>query len=112
MLMGDPGLQLPGSVSPVHEYTPTLPADFCLEGNYPNPFNAVTKISFRMSHATRISLKIYDVLGREIATLMDGSVVAGSHTVLWNAAAMPSGIYFCRMETPGFNQTLKMMLVK
>jgi len=112
MLMGDPGLQLSGSVSPVYKDAPTIPDDFCFEGNYPNPFNAVTKISFRVSHATRISLKIYDVLGREIATLVDGSVVAGSHAVSWNAAATPSGIYFCRMEAPGFAQTQKMVFIK
>jgi hypothetical protein len=112
VLLGDPGLRLPGSVSPVYEDTPTLPIDFCLEGNYPNPFNSSTKISFRVSHATRMSLKIYDVLGREVATLVDGSVVAGSHIFSWNATATSSGIYFCRMEASGFAQTRKMVLIK
>lgn len=112
MLLGDPGLRLPGSVSPVNEHGPTLPDDFCLEANYPNPFNSTTKIIFRLSHATKISLRIYDVLGREVATLADGFSEARSHSISWDATGAPSGLYFCRMEAPGFAQIRKMLLIK
>ncbi|MFH1011176.1 MAG: C25 family cysteine peptidase [bacterium] len=112
LLLGDPGLRLPERVSAVSSDIPTIPADMCLEGNYPNPFNSATTITFRLSHATKISLKIYDVLGREVATLYDGFHAAGSHTVSWDATGAPSGLYFCRMEAPGFAQTRKMLLIK
>ncbi|MBU1936766.1 T9SS type A sorting domain-containing protein, partial [bacterium] len=112
MLFGDPGLILPGRVSPVFDDIPTIPANIALEGNYPNPFNSTTRISFRLNRATDVSLKVYNLLGQEVATLVDGFMVAGAHTVLWNALDTPTGIYFCRMEAPGFTQTRKMVLVK
>lgn len=112
MLLGDPGLRLPGRVSSVGEDIPTVPADICLEGNYPNPFNSTTRIAFRLNRATDVSLKIYNLLGQEVATLIDGFMVAGSHVISWNATETPTGIYFCRMEAPGFAQTRKMVLIK
>jgi hypothetical protein len=112
MLLGDPGMPLPGRISAALGDIPAVPADMYLEGNYPNPFNSTTKITFRLSHATKISLKIYDILGREVATLMDGVREAGAHNVSWDATGASSGLYFCRMEAPGFAQTKKLLLLK
>lgn len=112
LLFGDPGLRLPERVSTVDDDIPTIPADMCLEGNYPNPFNSTTKITYRLNRATKVSLKIYDVLGREVTTLVEDFKDARSYTISWNAAGAPSGVYFCWMEAPGFAQTRKMMLIK
>ncbi|MBF8293658.1 MAG: Por secretion system C-terminal sorting protein [Bacteroidetes bacterium] len=71
---------------------------FALEQNYPNPFNPSTEISFQLPVRSLVTLKIFDVLGREIATLINGEKSAGSHTIEWNAASMSSGVYFYQLR--------------
>jgi len=98
----------------------SLPTHFELRQNYPNPFNPSTVISFQLSAISAVSLKVFDLLGREIAVLVDETRQPGSYSIPWNASAMPSGIYFYRLQarplSGGQNaeylETRKMVLVK
>ncbi len=85
---------------------------FMLYPNYPNPFNPQTKIAFQLPQATQVSLSIYDEAGRLVANLIDEEMAEGSYSVSWNAANMPSGIYFYRLSTPAWTQSRKMLLIK
>jgi len=96
----------------VDEETPTVPASYNLGQNYPNPFNPSTTIEYSLSAASKVKLTIYNALGHEVATLVNGKVAAGSHTVTWNAANVPSGLYFYKLEAENFSQTRKMVLMK
>jgi hypothetical protein len=89
-----------------------IPTDFKLLPAYPNPFNPVTAISFELPEAAVVSLKIYDMNGREIGELVNSELTGGYHTVNWNAADQSSGIYFVRMITADYTSTQKLMLVK
>jgi PKD repeat protein len=88
------------------------PAEFTLSQNYPNPFNPVTTISYQLPEAGQMMLKIYNTLGQEVATLVDGIVEAGSHTATWNAAEAPAGLYICRMQAGSSFRTTRMLLLK
>lgn len=94
-----------------------LPVDFGLDQNYPNPFNPSTKIQFRLPHRAVISLKVYDILGRELAALVDGRMEAGFHSVPWDGTdnsgvKLPSGVYFYRLLSEGVALTRKIVLVR
>ncbi len=88
------------------------PKQFALEQNYPNPFNPTTTISYQLPVASQVSLKVFDVLGREVMTLVNGRQDAGVYNLSLNAATLSSGIYFYRLQSGNFVQTKKMMLVK
>lgn len=88
------------------------PASYKLEQNFPNPFNPSTTINFSLSDAQHVSLKIYNVLGQVVSTLVNEEVSAGSHSVKFNAAGLSSGIYYYRIETAGISETRGMMLLK
>jgi hypothetical protein len=88
------------------------PLQFSLYQNYPNPFNAITQISFSVGKYSRTSIRIYDVLGREIAILMNENKPAGSYNVSWDASRMASGIYLCQLRTESYRQTKKMLLLR
>ena len=83
-----------------------------LSQNYPNPFNPVTKISYSLPKSGIITLKVYDILGKEVATLVNELKNAGNYSVDFNASSFPSGIYFYKLESNGFNDVKKMILVK
>jgi hypothetical protein len=85
---------------------------FRLAQNYPNPFNPTTNISYVLPRAENVSLKIYDVLGREVATLVNEAKAQGAYTVPFNASNLASGVYFYKLQAGSFVQTKKMMLVK
>jgi hypothetical protein len=85
---------------------------FILEQNYPNPFNPMTKISWRSSVSGRQTLKIFDVLGRELETLVDEYKPAGRHEIEFNARALTSGVYFYKIQAGEFIQTKKMILLR
>ncbi|MFO7652387.1 MAG: S8 family serine peptidase [Candidatus Krumholzibacteriia bacterium] len=89
-----------------------LPLEFALDQNQPNPFNPMTEIVFRLPEATPVNVKIYDVHGRVVAVLANGSLAAGEHRVTWDARDRASGLYFYRIETPTFSETRKMTLLK
>ena len=92
------------------------PAQYVLYQNYPNPFNPMTVIRYRLPIASRVRLKVYDLLGREVATLVDGMQDAGYKSVEWNPSreigGIVSGIYFYQLTTPSFRDTKKLLLVK
>lgn len=89
-----------------------LPTSFELSQNYPNPFNPTTSISFALPKASYVSLKIFNLLGQEVAGLMNGESQAGYHEAVWDASQMPSGMYFYQLQTKEFTQTRKLMLLK
>jgi Secretion system C-terminal sorting domain len=95
----------------VHEVG-NLPGTFQLQQNYPNPFNPSTTISFSLSRAANTSLKVYDMLGREVATLVNGYTPSGSHDVQFKATNLASGFYFYKLTSGSFTEVKKMMLLK
>jgi hypothetical protein len=89
-----------------------LPAAYALDQNYPNPFNPSTTIRFSVPVAGHVSLKIFDVLGQEVATLVDDDVVAGVHTTQWKPEGVASGMYLYRLQAGTFNESRKLLLLK
>jgi hypothetical protein len=85
---------------------------FELKANYPNPFNPTTTIEYSIGMAGQTRLMVYDIMGREIAMLVNEYRPMGTHKIVWNASSMPSGIYFYRLETSSFTRTQKMVLMK
>lgn len=89
-----------------------LVSEYALHPNYPNPFNPKTAIRYDVMETGQVTVKIYDLMGREIAKLVHGTIPAGSHSVTWDATGLPSGVYLCRMKTINFIETRKLLLVK
>ena len=89
-----------------------LPARFALEQNFPNPFNPTTTFQFSIATSQLTILKVYDILGREVATLVNEKKSAGKYSVTWNASSMASGVYFYRLEAGSFVETKKLLLLR
>lgn len=89
-----------------------IPTEFRLSQNYPNPFNPTTSIEYSVPSSEYVSLKVYDILGNEIAELVNEQKSAGTYRVNFDASSMSSGVYFYRIKTGSFNQVRKMMLLK
>jgi len=85
---------------------------FTLSQNYPNPFNPNTKIKYSIPHSSNVKIKVFNILGNEIITLVDEFKVAGEYELTFDADNLPSGVYFYRMITEGYSQTSKMILLK
>jgi len=92
--------------------TAALPLSYELSQNYPNPFNPATVIQYRLAAAGDVSLKVYDILGREVATLVQGRETEGLHSVEFHGDNIASGVYFYRIRSGDFLSTRKMLLVK
>lgn len=92
--------------------TEDLPSKFTLDQNYPNPFNPGTKIKYSIPVQTFVNLKVYDVLGRIVTTLLNEEKPAGNYEVEFNATALSNGIYFYRLQTDNYIETKKMILLK
>lgn len=90
----------------------SLPTEYVLEQNFPNPFNPSTIIRYALPENSNVSLIIYDILGREIAVLVNGEVGAGYHQVLFDGSKLSSGIYFCKLTSGNFTRINKMLLMK
>jgi hypothetical protein len=88
----------------VEEINNSTPNQFALNQNYPNPFNPSTLISFDLPRQSNITLKVFNLLGQEVATLLRGTLTAGSHSTIWNATHFPSGVYFYRLQAFGDDQ--------
>ncbi len=88
------------------------PDQFYLSQNYPNPFNASTEIIFDLPSAQNVNLSIYNLLGQQVAVLVDDFKQPGRYSVNWNGTDNPSGVYFYRLETSGNVQTRKMIMMK
>jgi hypothetical protein len=88
-----------------------IPSEFAFSV-FPNPFNPQTVIRFALPHAGRVTLRVFDITGRFVKTLTDQSLDAGEHSVFFDGGAMPSGVYFVRIETATVSQTRKLVLLK
>jgi hypothetical protein len=88
------------------------PSGFNLLQNYPNPFNSSTVISYHLQNGRRVIIRIYDILGKEIATLVNEEAPAGSYRFTWDAGNLPSGVYFCQLRAGEFISFKKMNLLK
>ncbi len=89
-----------------------IPKEFSLHQNYPNPFNPVTMIRFAMPKSGIVTLKVYDILGREVANLVNGFKAAGEYIVDFDASALTSGVYFYRLESDGYVDVKRMVVIK
>ena len=89
-----------------------IPQEYSLSQNHPNPFNPITSIDFAIPEEGEISLKIFDINGREVEKLATGTFHSGYHTVIWDASKVSSGVYFYQLTAPGYVDTKKMILLK
>ena len=89
-----------------------IPGKFEIFQNYPNPFNPETTIRYQLSASGLVTLKVYDLSGREVAILVNEKENAGEHNIKWNAAKFPSGIYYCRIWAGEYQEAIKMILLK
>ncbi len=105
-------LPLIGSPTSVRTVSELIPEAFSISQNYPNPFNAVTSFEVRVSRFEFVKLKVYDLLGREIATLVNEQLQPGAYRVSWDAGKQASGVYYYRIEAGGAHTTKKMLLLK
>ena len=105
----------PNDITPIE--TPGLPKTYQLSQNYPNPFNPETNINFEIPMKSHVSIKVYNILGREITTLIDKELSAGKYNVTWdgrtsNKQKLSSGVYFYKIKSGNYTETHKMILLK
>jgi len=101
-----------GNTISVNQISSNVPSDFSLKQNFPNPFNPSTKINFGIKNSTFASLKVFDMTGKEVKSLVNENLAAGSYELNFNASELNSGVYFYTLKTNEFTETKKMMLVK
>jgi len=100
------------SVLDVQEQPDLLPKQYSLSQNYPNPFNPITAINYSVPKTSHVSLIVYDVIGREIKTLVNEENLPGNYTVQFNGANLASGVYFYVIKADNFIDTKKLVLLK
>ncbi len=111
--LGDPALTVKHSARSTEVATPNIvPTSYTLEQNFPNPFNPTTVIRYAIPANTRVTLKVYDILGRELQTLVDEHQNIGSHSVVFHAGHLSSGVYLYQLRAGSFVETKKLVLVK
>jgi uncharacterized repeat protein (TIGR02543 family) len=116
VLLGSSGMAKPKAPELLQSAV-VIPDEYCLHQNYPNPFNPATNIQIDLPKAGHITMVIYDMMGRKVATLVDGFRSSGTYTVEWNAVdssghRLPSGIYLCRIQSGSYVRTIKIMLMR
>ncbi|MEN8192064.1 MAG: T9SS type A sorting domain-containing protein, partial [Bacteroidota bacterium] len=99
-------------ITDINEELTNLPKEFSLGQNYPNPFNPSTKIKYSIPNRTQVTLKVFDVLGSEIITLVNKEQTAGYYAIEFDASNLTSGIYFYRVQAGQFVETKKMILLR
>lgn len=99
-------------VTSVSDNNNSVPTEYSISQNYPNPFNPTTSISYSLPEVAFVKIKVFDILGREVSTLVNGEQSAGTHSIKFDASKLSSGIYFYSIETPNYTNIKKMMLVK
>jgi hypothetical protein len=107
----DNGVYVTSGVTAV-DTSPLHPESISLSQNYPNPFNPGTRITYSVDSPRSIVLTVYDLLGREVALLVDEEQEAGTHSITWNANGIPSGVYFYRLTAGPTVLTRSMVLLK
>jgi len=105
------GVQI-GVIASVSSTTPPRPATAVLYQNYPNPFNPSTTIGYALPRRSNVTLAVFNLLGQEVATLVNGEVEAGYHEVNFTAAPLASGLYVYRLQAAGTLQTRKLLLLR
>jgi hypothetical protein len=90
----------------------SVPDEFALKKTYPNPASGQATVEYALPEQAEVTIGVYDVLGRRVATLVDSPEQAGRHTVRLSAGQMPSGTYFVRMQAEGFRQTRRLTVVR
>ena len=100
-----------GNLSGIEADTKEIPGNFELSQNYPNPFNPTTKIAFQLPEDSKVAIRIYNVLGQLVYTLLEENMSAGSYEKEFNASSLQSGVYFYRLETDNFSDVKKMVLL-
>jgi hypothetical protein len=100
------------SMATSNEAMDAIPDEFALNQNYPNPFNPTSTIRFGLPEASEVRLDVFNILGQRVSTLVNGKMQAGWHTVQFEASSLSTGVYIYRIQTGGFIQTKKMMLIK
>ena len=106
------GTYNPGVINSNEEDVRETPSTIVLNQNYPNPFNPQTTISYSIVNAGVVNLKVFNILGHEISTLVNRTQSAGAYSVAFDATNLPSGVYLYRLDADGFSSYRKMMLIK
>ena len=110
------GYGTPGKINDtfvnVEDENRILPTEYALMQNYPNPFNPITSINYSIPRASSVSLKVYDIIGNEVATLVNEFKSPGNYLVQFDASKLSSGVYFYRIQTEYFTMTKKLLLLK
>ncbi len=101
-----------GGATIIQKINSTVPSSFKLLQNFPNPFNPVTTIRFNIANAGFVKLSVYNILGKEIETIVNESMSEGTYETKWDASSYPGGVYFYRLETDGYSETRKLVLLK
>jgi photosystem II stability/assembly factor-like uncharacterized protein len=101
-----------GRATEVERASNSQPKQFLLHQNYPNPFNPTTEIQFSIAKLSIVNLRIFDLLGREVATLVNEQRPGGDYSVKWEAGNLPSGVYFCRLQAGSYSETRKLVLLR
>jgi hypothetical protein len=99
-------------ITDVNDGSPNAPYQFSLSQNYPNPFNSTTVIQFGLNKPAKVTLKVYDLLGKEIATLVNSELNPGTYQATWNAGSAPSGVYVYEIRVDAYTSKKKMLVVK
>jgi hypothetical protein len=89
-----------------------IPTTYLLTQNYPNPFNPTTKIKYSIPQSSNVLIKVFDILGNEIETLVDEEKSTGTYEITWYPENLPSGIYFYKLQAGNYIETKKMVLIK
>jgi len=96
----------------IRDFAPTIPERHFLSQNYPNPFNAQTTVNYILHVTARVRIDVYDLLGRQVRTLLDEFRQAGTHSIIFDASGLSSGVYFYRLRTGETIETKRMLLLK
>lgn len=100
------------AITDIEQTSSSVPKEYLLEQNYPNPFNPATTIQFALPQRSNVTLKLFDILGREVAILVDEELEPGVHKVVFDSKDLASGVYFYRIQAKQFVRTKKLMLLK
>jgi hypothetical protein len=103
---------LTGNPVGINNTNSNIPSSFSLSQNYPNPFNPTTTIKFIVAKNESVKLTVMNELGQEVATIVNKPYNPGCYEVKWDASNQSSGVYFCKITTPSFSETKKMLLAK